>query len=530
MRHNLDTDEQEIYEAWMTRNGIHIHGGCDYAGATGPVGRHYGGTNIINETPATPQNTLGKLIINVEDFEFPYIHPIYTEEVLKKVQEHFNQDGNEINIFLPKELIKWKSLSSSRTVLTCAFMATKAYLKNIFGCELQESDRVWYVGHPKMESSGLPKAYYCTILNDLVRPWGFGVSKVWVKKGLPETWELKGWKEALGCNPIGSFDNSTSNMEFVEQNCGDDENVRTVLLETIKNYGVDFVDEAPRGLPLVEHAEGAYVPGVASGTGGGHSEFRGPRTRITSWALLVQFDRLQNITYFADPPTFGEHYEEEKVLDILECKSPIDTNKSLKDILQPKYNKSFNSYGGSKKTDLSVATFRGAKGKNPHILPQDLDLVSYVEETKGPHLEMFTRFCKSVYGVKPSQIKGVERLANDREAEVIFNKAYQKLRKNNLLKALNIAPTLNTLLYNLKDNEKTKKLFRDCLIELTKIGNSAPTMATLYLVHISLLKHFKSESVATLISFFLAGFEDEYKRFIRAFDRNDVTAMLKELD
>lgn len=239
-----------------------------------------------------------------------------------------NADGKPcVLVHIPPEHAAWRK--TSKHVATCAFAGTDEYLKHVLGMSLHGSDREWYVDHPLTETGGLPAQHTITLLNDLVRPWGLGVSRVWMRKGHIDWPEHGAWKDVLGCNDMAYADNETSDEEFVREmlsSIQEDtpeeqrEALRQWAADQVQNVRFSYVKDLPSA-PMVIF-EGGYTSKYASG--GGHASFRAPRSgKGDNWGLAVQFDRLENCRRLVEPPSLdvldGERAEH-LTLDVRQCK------------------------------------------------------------------------------------------------------------------------------------------------------------------------------------------------------------------
>jgi hypothetical protein len=127
-------------------------------------------------------------------------------KVVKDVFCHVigSDDVYQLKNIAPYEIenAKYKrEVAGYKQVMMCAYDATEKYLKNLLGVGLDSTDSSWYKAHPLTESSGLPEQHTITVLNDLVKPYGIGVSKVYILKGSSANEEQLAWMECLGHNP-----------------------------------------------------------------------------------------------------------------------------------------------------------------------------------------------------------------------------------------------------------------------------------------------------------------------------------------
>lgn len=105
----------------------------------------------------------------------------------------------------------------TRKVSTCAYDASGDMLENLFGINLHQTDLEWYCSHPKVCGSGLPTAWTFDVLEDLVAPYGLGISEIWARKGIFLPDEHLPWQSALGCNPLSLSDPCATDEAYLAQ-------------------------------------------------------------------------------------------------------------------------------------------------------------------------------------------------------------------------------------------------------------------------------------------------------------------------
>lgn len=282
----------------------------------------------------------------IVDPKHPDIHWTFDDDDFMKaaieaglVVEEVEEDGKKINRITLETAAYELKYPSDRSVQTCGFNGTKEYLIHMFGRNLHKADEDWYKACPLNEASGVPMHYASTVINDLVRPYNLGVSKVFVRKGLSTHTDAPDWMKALGVNPMAINDHTVDNHEFIKRVIAmkteaaekakkplSDEDKQKLYDEMLvyadKNYRFEYVDDAPLGSILLyafsSKTTGGAAPSFASGHG--HTKFYAPRERIkeTNWKLALQLDRLENIKYKVDPPVCPEP-ELEKILKPWDC-------------------------------------------------------------------------------------------------------------------------------------------------------------------------------------------------------------------
>lgn len=254
--------------------------------------------------------------------------------------EEVEEDGKKIKRVTLETAVYEMKYPSDRSVQLCGFHGTKEYLIHMFGRNLHKADEDWYKACPLNEASGVPMHYASTVINDLVRPYGLGVSKIFVKKGLSTHTDAPEWMKSLGINPMAVSDHTVDNHEFIKRVIAmkaeaaekakkpmSNEDKQKIYDEMLvycdKNYRFEYVDDAPLGSILLyalgSKGTGSAAPSFASGHG--HTKFYAPRERFkeTSWKLALQLDRLENIKYKVEPPLCPEP-EMEKILKPWDCK------------------------------------------------------------------------------------------------------------------------------------------------------------------------------------------------------------------
>lgn len=250
-----------------------------------------------------------------------------------------DQNKNEcVVIQLPPEHAAWKR--NGKHVACCAYDGTDSYMKHRLGRSLHSSDRQWYQEHPVTVASGLPAQHTLTVLNDLVKPWGVCISKVWLRKGLIDWPEHAGWKEALGCNGMAVGDNETESHEYVQamlnslpETATDEQREAYKLRLETEAAGHRFLYTNILPSEAMVIFDGGYEAKYAGG--GGHASFKGPREhKGNQWWMAVQYDLVENVHYHAEPPSTDnmDRGEGNWELDIPECKI-ADGSKVIRSVM-----------------------------------------------------------------------------------------------------------------------------------------------------------------------------------------------------
>lgn len=216
---------------------------------------------------------------------------------VERLYEYFDtiETQEEIRVILTPENARWKKEwlgSSHGSVLMCAYNATKEYLKHLLGIELDNDDASWYRSHPLTEQRGLPEEHTITVLNDLVKPYGIGVSHVYAMKGTSAYPEQLLWQNVLGTNSEGLLNHNMSNAEWLDS-LGLDEATRPFMETQAAGYHFEYVDRIPDACIAMSGSGGA----VGASAGGGHTTYYGPRKRVHNFKLGIKYDRIANINY-----------------------------------------------------------------------------------------------------------------------------------------------------------------------------------------------------------------------------------------
>jgi len=193
----------------------------------------------------------------------------------------------------------------SNTVNSCVYDAVKKYVEAMGLGTLTHGDKKFFTSHPRVNTDGVNKANVLAVSQGLIVPWGLGITRVFVPKLSSLGDQHLEFANALGVNPMGLSNYSTSNQEFLEFFDIDrySEEGRSML----ERYRFEFVDK-PNGPCVVmvsssavvntskSHKKGqTNVGGNWSSTvhGLGHADFVGPRDGLAAkWQIAFQIGRL----------------------------------------------------------------------------------------------------------------------------------------------------------------------------------------------------------------------------------------------
>lgn len=272
-----------------------------------------------------------------------------TNQVARNVfdtgQEVLHPRWNEATILYMKEKDIPRILSRRRTVATCAYSASKAYVETMLGGSLAMEDRDWYEQHHLVTGHGLPQEHSFTVIQQLLEPYNIGISRIIVPPGTRRFDSYMPFIKALGCNPYFLVDGMTTNQKALEMMFPDpvdrEKHAKTFL-----------------GMWKFECAEEPLKPAIlmcqyetkSTGHNGG-STFRGPRARHTekNWMMSIQLDRLNNIKYLEpmDLPAYKE-WDGSWDYDFWTIKD--ETGKTLREIDRGNWKSSVGFQGNNERT------------------------------------------------------------------------------------------------------------------------------------------------------------------------------------
>jgi len=259
----------------------------------------------------------------------------YTIPELKKVLD-FQENGDSITFIIPKEKARYKYTVPK--VQMCAYHATEDYLKSLLGVTLSYEDQVWFASHPLVNEMGLPQKYTVTVLNDLVKPYGIGISNIYVAKGSAINEELVTWQAVLGCNPKAKQSSQYSNADYIQEiSGGNEELIKTFSYQFKDKFNFEYVDTPV--MPAVVFTTTGSA-NLSFAVGGGHSSYCAPRARVqnANWKLALKFDWLDKIQYKykQEPPTYKHENKLNVTLDIYNCLDKFN-NKLATKLLNHRY-------------------------------------------------------------------------------------------------------------------------------------------------------------------------------------------------
>jgi len=352
-------------------------------------------TQVITHKFGTKRNVYFEVINDKKYLLDEYLSE-YTISELKKVLD-FQEDRDSITFIIPKEKARYKYTVPK--VQMCAYHATEEYLKSLLGVTLSYEDQVWFASHPLVNGMGLPQKYTVTVLNDLVKPYGIGVSHIYVAKGSAINEELTQWQAILGCNPKAKQSSQYSNADYIREiSGGNEELIKTFTSQFKDRFNFEYVETLV--MPAVVFTTTGSVSLSFAG-GGGHSSYCAPRAKIhnADWKLALKFDWLDKIQhkYKQDPPTYKHENTLNLTLDVYNCLDKFN-NKLASKLLNHKYvlygdvnNNTYNKVNSTKVNNTEVRTsnilintkqtkenHRKSKRKEMSISKSEIETIQYI--------------------------------------------------------------------------------------------------------------------------------------------------------
>lgn len=206
-----------------------------------------------------------------------------------------------------------------KVYLCCVFNAVSDHLSTYHRLRLSSADRSWFECHPLGDGNGIPYANTLTVVEDLAKPYGMGISEIFVRRGLVPSDELSEWQRVLGCNPLALSDPCATDESFVAA-MGLDRETADPL---VKSWGYRIVDAAPAGAIVFYESGGAYA------RGGGHAHSCAPRERSPRFSMACRLDRLERCIRLVEPPSFGDYEPELEVSELFTFAEMAGERKSL---------------------------------------------------------------------------------------------------------------------------------------------------------------------------------------------------------
>ena len=218
-------------------------------------------------------------------------------------------------------------ITKSRSVACCAYNASSGFMEHWLGTKLDNDDRKWYELNELVTSDGLPQKNSFTVIQQLVEPYGHGISRIVVPRNARRFKEYHPFIVSLGANPMYIQDGSTTNEEAVQKMFPDDPKKQAEMRALhFPMWRFECSDE-----PMVGAIVMRQFNDYAGHNGG--SNYFGPRSKIDAkgWAMSVRLDRLSNIKYLKamELPAYKE-YEGHKTPNYWQIKDA--TGKTLREL------------------------------------------------------------------------------------------------------------------------------------------------------------------------------------------------------
>lgn len=190
-----------------------------------------------------------------------------------------------------------------RSVATCAYSATERYLQTNFGVSLHSTDREWYCDNSLVTIHGLPQENTLTVIQQLIEPYNFGISRVQVPRNSRRFPKFTPFIEGLGANPFFMADGNTTNEEaydilypeqrLINEKINTPEKRAAHKQKILAEWRFEATDTP------VSNSIGMHQF-VHDQTGhNGASSYIAPRQKFQqdNWKFSILLDRLSNIKY-----------------------------------------------------------------------------------------------------------------------------------------------------------------------------------------------------------------------------------------
>lgn len=252
--------------------------------------------------------TVLHIYLSYEGKEFDVEISKWTAEDYEAFLESHKQDDGRIVIPIDSGTLNLKP-ASKNNVQTCAHDGTKEYLESMLGRKLAYSDKDWYKSLSVVNSQGLEEHKTLSVLDELVRPYGVGISEViFHPTATPCHEEHSLWIQRLGANPLFTTE-YLSNEEFLNHPV----------------YSEIYEKEIAQGLHHWKFDKRPVITGPcvkftgpSTGNGMGHATYVGPRSKVSDFKFAIRFDLRSNIHYHIPDQEleFNISYE----VDLPKCK------------------------------------------------------------------------------------------------------------------------------------------------------------------------------------------------------------------
>lgn len=290
----------------------------------GNNGNNYNGDNRITVV-GLDKTVLGEVLCF--PYEFNNIKAVFQEENTRVPGVYKELNAKHIEIVMPADYIQWKA-KSGKTVAMCAFNASMGFISCNLGKRLDGADEAWYKAIPQTHAEGLREGATFDVIQELVRPYGIGISEIWVRSDKFLNPDLDKWREYLPANPLFNFSDPNGNSAGLTDK------------EALANPLADmFVDEKDtwrmHRIKGHESLDGPliYMRGGASAAGGGgHATYIGPRWSDKNFDYAIRLDHLSNINYIKVPDPIDTTVEMDINLPESYLVKSTDGNVKVKDL------------------------------------------------------------------------------------------------------------------------------------------------------------------------------------------------------
>jgi len=417
--------------------------------------------------PPSTQNSWQKLKAWIQvlggEFRYPIENPSHAE-MEKLIAAGLTplisvEDNLPCYIFeISPEQARYKT--STKYVQCCAFDAAELYLSSLHAIKLHSSDKDWFKSLEVVISSGLPMQHTLTVLHELVKPYGLGISHIIMRKGSSGFEETKLWKQALGCNPMAASSTTNGNKEYLSMLCpeGSDPEYVKSMQEQMKEYKFDYRDDISDYGPCIVFNSTTNQTATVYASGGGHASYRAPRNLSPGFHMALKMDKLENIHYKKNPE--GVDYKIGQPVQIPDWRICIAVDgRSFSSIMfnysstphksspysgayyddySSKANPPSHSVVGHKKIEQEKKRTRPTELGSTLDNPKD---IKDVMKAMSPQVaSSFTLYCKDVFDMKPEDMNFKEGCFDPKivgETIKELKSIYRTLKLNHALSTVN---------------------------------------------------------------------------------------------
>jgi hypothetical protein len=179
----------------------------------------------------------------------------------------------------------------------CVFTATDDYMAARWGRKLHSTDRDWMAAHPNATDDGVPMEYMPTVIHEMLEPYGMGVARVRVRRGMLAAGDaLTRFMDSLGVNPFGRVDRTTANAEAALK-------LGMTEAEADAMFRFEFHDEPLPGCTIIGEKgwSSNTQTNVSVGNAGGHARYLAPRAKEGNWGISIQVAPKEQIAEYTVP-------------------------------------------------------------------------------------------------------------------------------------------------------------------------------------------------------------------------------------